>query len=199
MDMNDIRVVIGDDDLSFQKTMVIFLNKMEGIHVVGTAATKEEIVKLTALIKPDIILMDLNLSDNHRDGIAAAKEILKKQKVKIVMLTAYLDAEIIIDSFKSGAVEFVLKTNYKILPELIKMLFHSLSPIEILLYHETFNKLSACEKEVLRLLNQGKKPGEVCEILHKSPQTLKNQISSINKKLQVSNYKEAILKFGDAI
>ena len=193
--MADIKIAIVDDDPEFLKALSVFLNSQEGLIVVGAAGSKEEIIRLHHSIDINIVLMDINLSPNHMDGIEAAKILIKSNsRIKVIMLTAFLNEDLVIRSFNNGAVEYIPKEHYKILPELIRMVCERKSSVEVLLENKREFKLSPTEKELLQFLKEGKKPKEVCMMLHKSPQTVKNQITSINRKLKVGSYKEAIKK-----
>jgi CheY-like chemotaxis protein len=66
----------------------------------------------------DIILMDINLSENNMDGYMPAAEISQTKIVKIIMLTSIESEEVIRNSFTAGAVNYILKSNYTEIPSL---------------------------------------------------------------------------------
>ena len=100
--MDKIQVAIVEDDLGWLKALTSFLNKQDDILVEGTATNREDAVNLARTSIFDVIIMDINLNENKRDGILAAVEILQSVKVKIIMLTSLKDDEIITDSFTAG-------------------------------------------------------------------------------------------------
>lgn len=199
--MNEIKVMLVEDDIDWLKAMKNFLEKEKDISIVATASTKEVAVALARETEIDIILMDVNLSENKCDGIYAAKEISEFNKAKIIMLTSFDEEEIIVSSFTAGAVSFVSKLNYKSIPDSIRFVIYNSLPIEILLKdykklkeEDYLKELTYAEKEIFKLIADGLTHTEICQKLGKSHNTLKNQIKSILRKLEVKSCKEAVQK-----
>src|SRR5659263_763553 len=160
--MNKIKVAIVEDDSVWLKALTSFLNYQDDIIVAGMATNKEDAVNMARTSLVDVIIMDINLNENKRDGIEAAVEILESVKVKIIMLTSLKDDEIITDSFTAGAVNYISKENYEEIPNAIRAAFHNDSPIEVLLNEfsklkrdEQLKELSGSEKQVYDLLEKG--------------------------------------------
>jgi DNA-binding NarL/FixJ family response regulator len=201
MFMDKIQVAIVEDDLGWLKALTSFLNKQGDILVEGTAMNREDAVNLARTSIFDVIIMDINLNENKRDGILAAVEILQSVKVKIIMLTSLKDVEIITDSFTAGAVNYISKENYNEIPNAIRKAFHNDSPIEVLLNEfsklkrdEQLKELSGSEKQVYDLLEKGYTKTGIESKLYKTANTVKSQVKHILRKLGVSNSKEAVLK-----
>src|SRR5665647_871753 len=201
MFMDKIQVAIVEDDLGWLKALTSFLNKQDDILVEGTATNREDAVNLARTSIFDVIIMDINLNENKRDGILAAVEILQSVKVKIIMLTSLKDDEIITDSFTAGAVNYISKENYEEIPNAIRAAFHNDSPIEVLLGEysklkrdEQLKDLSSSEKQVFDLLEQGYSKSRIELTLFKTANTVKSQVKQILRKLGVSNSKEAVFK-----
>ena len=199
--MDKIQVAIVEDDLGWLKALTSFLNKQDDILVEGTATNREDAVNLARTSIFDVIIMDINLNENKRDGILAAVEILQSVKVKIIMLTSLKDDEIITDSFTAGAVNYISKENYIEIPNAIRTAFHNDSPIEVLLNEfsklkrdEQLKELSGSEKQVYDLLEKGYTKAGIESKLYKTANTVKSQVKHILRKLGVSNSKEAVLK-----
>ena len=91
--MNKIKVAIVEDDSVWLKALTSFLNFQEDIIVAEMATNKEDAVNMARTSLVDVIIMDINLNENKRDGILAAVEILESVKVKIIMLTSELKHE----------------------------------------------------------------------------------------------------------
>jgi NarL family two-component system response regulator LiaR len=111
------------------------------------------------------------------------------------------DPEIIIDSFTAGAVSFLSKDKLPNIPELIKELSTKKTPLEILLQDyqrlkrkEQLAVLSAAELEIFTLLEQRLTQREIALKLIKSVDTVKTQVTSILRKLEVHSVKEAVKK-----
>ena len=199
--MNKIKVAIVEDDSVWLKALKSFLNYQDDIIVAGMATNKEDAVNMARTSLVDVIIMDINLNENKRDGILAALEILESVKVKIIMLTSLKDDEIITDSFTAGAVNYISKENYKEIPNAIRAAFHNDSPIEVLLgkysklkRDEQLKDLSSSEKQVFDLLEQGYSKARIESTLFKTANTVKSQVRQILRKLGVSSSKEAVFK-----
>ncbi len=199
--MENIRVAIVEDDLIFQKSITNFINKQPDMLVVGVVSNKDDAIGLAKSLKIDLVLMDINLSGNESDGIVAAIEILKFSNAKIIMLTGIDDASTIVDSFTAGALYYVLKENYMEIPNTIRLLHKNETPFKLLINEfsrlkkeEQLQDLSAPEKEIFNLIEQGYTQAEIGQKLYKTQNTIKTQIKSILKKLKVKNTKEAVKK-----
>lgn len=199
--MSRIRIAIVEDDLDWLKAMVSFLNRQEDMVIVGTASTREAAINLAKSIETDVILMDINLTKNNRDGIYTAMKILEFTQTKIIMVTCLTDEDTITRAFTAGAVSYVSKENYLEIPDVIHAAYQKKAPIEALLKEflrlkeeEQLKELSDSEKEIYRLLEEGHTQSQVEKLLFKSKSTIKTQVRSILKKLGASNIKEAISK-----
>lgn len=93
--MGKIRVAIVEDDPDWLKAMIRFLNKTNDLLIIGTATNKEEAILLAKDWDVDVILMDINLSENKYDGIYAAIEIGEVSSAKIIMLTSLNEEHLI--------------------------------------------------------------------------------------------------------
>lgn len=199
--MNKIRVGIVEDDPGWMKAMTSFIDRQDDMMVAGKAVSKDEAIRMAQDVSLDVILMDINLHENKRDGIIAALEILEKHNTKIIMLTSMNDEEIIKDSFAAGAVNYVYKEDHHKIPEIIRSVLIENSSMNVLLKEysrlkkeEQISELTPAEKEVYRLLEQGYSRSEIEKKLDKSQNTIKSQIKGILDKLNAKSTKEAILK-----
>lgn len=199
--MNKINVAIIEDDLGWLKSMTSFLNKENDMLVTGTATNREDAVNLARTTLFDVIIMDINLNENKRDGILAAAEILQLVKVKIIMLTSLREDEIVLESFTAGAVNFISKEKYLEIPNAIRIAYNNDSPMEVLLNeflklkkNEQLKNLTQSEKQVYDLLEKGYTKSRIETELYKSANTIKSQIKQILKKLGVTSSKEAVMK-----
>jgi DNA-binding NarL/FixJ family response regulator len=199
--MDIIKVLIVEDDLDWLKELVRFLYNEEDILIIGTATNKEEAVELAKTIQLDIVLMDINLSDNILDGIYATLEMTEICDAKVIMLTSLIDEEVIEKAFTAGAVNYIVKSKYKLIPHMIREAYSETTPVEILMKRyrnykkeEQLRSLTPAETEVFNLVEQGYTRSQIEVKLYKTENTVKNQIKNILKKLGGSSVKEAIAK-----
>lgn len=188
--MKKIKVMLVEDDPFWQETLSADLSEEADVEVVGIAATKDEVVRMAASESVDVVLMDINLTDNHLDGLEATRELMLagRQDIKIIMLTSLQEKNIIIRSFQNGAVNFISKANYKDILQAIrdahagKMSLHADSA-PILVKEIQLSQLTPSEREIYELREQGLSRSEMSRLLHKSVNTIKTQLRSIRDKL----------------
>ena len=102
------KTILIVDDAAFIRLMVKNVLIPEGFTIVGEASNGSEAVALYEKLKPDLVTMDITM--NEKDGIEAAKEILSKDpEARIIMVTALGQRKMLIDSFKLGVKDFVVK------------------------------------------------------------------------------------------
>jgi len=198
--VDKIKVAIVEDDPVWLSSMVFFINSEPDLTVIATASNKQAAVEMAREHDMDIILMDINLTENNTDGIYAAAEISQFKQVKIIMLTSLESEDIITNSFSAGPINYVSKKNYTDIPGAIRSIYNKTSPMEVLLKEfsrlkeEQLSCLSNAEKEILDLVEKGYSQSKISSILYKSPGTLKSQINKILKKMGVASCKDAIKK-----
>lgn len=199
--MSAIKLLLVEDDPGWIKAMTAFLNKEDDMLVVGAATTREEAVRLAGTLEYDVVLLDICLTPGRVDGLYAAMELLDARPTKIIMLTSLEDESIITKAFTAGAVQYVVKTDYRSLPQAIRGAFRGAGPMEALLKEfarlkreEQLQPLTTAEREVFALLEKGYTQPQIGRKLFKAESTLKNQIHNMLKKLRVKSSKEAVEK-----
>jgi two-component system chemotaxis response regulator CheY len=96
------------DDATFIRTMVKDILVPRGFEIAGEAINGNEAVSLYERLKPDLVTMDITMKE--KDGLQAAKDILAKHpEARIIMVTALGQEKMLIDSFKAGVKDFVVK------------------------------------------------------------------------------------------
>lgn len=199
--MDKIRLIIVEDDPNWIAAMTLFLELEEDLEIVAVAKSYDEAIETCISTDADVILMDINLSENELSGIYATAEILCHKEIKIIMLTSLLNELIIRSAFAAGAVNYVLKTAYKSIPSVIRQTLQSITPNEVLArdylrlrIQEILSPLTSTEKEVFQMLSEGKSKKDIADSLFISENTLKNHINHILKKLEAESVKDAIEK-----
>ncbi len=205
--MNPIRVFLVEDDPVWRKGLIDFLNKEPDLTVVGEAGFKAEAIERFLPAKADVVLMDINLTENNLDGIETAIEFMTLQAdSKIIMLTSLTDEAVIVESFSAGAVNYISKSSFKEIPDAIRAAHNSQSAIhptaaaalrnEFLRLKNDENQklLSPAERDILQLIHQGHTQTQIEQSLHITKRTIKNHINRILKKMGVKTSKEAAAK-----
>lgn len=205
--MASITVFLVEDDPVWRKGLVDFLNKQPDISVVGEAGTKEEAIERFAPGNADVVLMDINLTENNLDGIETAVAFMELQAdCKIIMLTSLTAEDVIVESFSAGAVNYISKTSFKEIPDAIRAAHNRVSAIHptaaaalrnefLRMKKEEDQKLlSPAEKDILQLIHQGQTQTQIEQSLHITKRTIKNHVNRILKKMGVKTSKEAAAK-----
>lgn len=202
--MQTIRVMIVEDDPVWRRGIADIISQEDDLQLVADAATKEEALTLLLANQIDVVLMDINLTENNLDGLDTATAMLdQKEALKIIMLTSLTEDEVILDSFAAGAVNYVNKLHFREIPEAIRAAFCNQSSIHAsaaqalrkeflrLKNDENQSLLTTSEKEILHLIHEGHTQTEIEQKLFIAKRTIKNHINRILKKMGVSSSKEA--------
>lgn len=200
--MNEkIRLFIVDDHPLFRKGLVKLLQEEADFEVVGQAESGESAIKLSTQIKPQVILMDVNMPGGG--GVEAVKAIKQSQETYIIMLTVSDKDHDLLHALNAGADGYLLKSaepdelcrairqvfagHGALAPELTTRVMRAAAHTPQVSYH-----LSARELEVLTHLSQGKTTLEIATALVISENTIKTHVSRILKKLNANNRTEAV-------
>ncbi|WP_059040795.1 response regulator transcription factor [Paenibacillus rubinfantis] len=189
--MEPIRVMLVEDDPFWRDHISADLSDEPDIEVVAVTATKEEALEAASRRKIDVVLMDINLTGNQLDGLEAAERILwlpLQDSVKVIMLTSITEAEVILKSFRLGAINYINKASYQDILQAIREAQTGRSSIHsdaagIMRSEMQLMELTPTEREVFDLRKTGLSKREISERLHKSTNTIKSQLRSIKNKL----------------
>ena len=183
------------------------------MEVVGEAATGREVVERATDLRPDVILMDIQMPGLN--GIEATHRILEiNPHVGVVVLTMFEDDESVFSAMRAGARGYVLKGAppseiLKVLravasgeahfgPEIARRLMDFFSASKPASPENVFPELTAREIEILDLIARGHPNAKIAARLFLSPKTVGNHISHIFTKLQVADRAHAIVRARDA-
>lgn len=127
--MERINVLLVEDDPTWSKCIRKYINQQEGMVVCGEVTNKEDAIERVKNQLIDVVLMDINLTENNLDGIEAAEEISNMGECKIIMLTSLDRKEIILESFECGAINYITKANYKDIPDAVRNAYNNKSSV----------------------------------------------------------------------
>lgn len=184
------RVLIVEDDEDYTRLVKKAIDSQADMVTAGTCTTAEQAASEACAKKPDIVIMDLNLSSNLMDGIEAAKEIHLSATAKVIILTAYENPRIVIEASKRAfASAYIYKSQFSFLIDMIRHTAHGHTPQEQMIFSLIMSDLTIAERSVLENIIGHRIP------LFSSEKTIANQKTKILKKLRLKNQKELIYAF----
>jgi DNA-binding NarL/FixJ family response regulator len=203
-----ITVVVIDDHVLF-RTGLRELLEQEDIRVVGEASTAESGLEVIERHAPDVAIVDLNLP--RMSGQNAIRQIATiAPRTQVLVLTISANEADVTDAVLAGACGYLLKDasvgdiasgvraaavgESMVSPRMAKTLLEQLRKHESGDKRPDVENLSTREKEVLRLVVEGKDNATIAQELFISPYTVKNHISNILLKLQVENRLQAAVR-----
>jgi DNA-binding NarL/FixJ family response regulator len=202
-----IRLLLIDDHQVVRVGLRTLLNKESTIHIVGEAGTAADAVAESVRLKPDLVLMDVRLPDGT--GIEACREIRSRcPKTRVLFLTSYADHDAVIATIAAGADGYLLKEiDLEGLIRSIKSVMSGQSILDMSAAQQVhswlasksrdnkLDQLSAQEQKVLTLIAKGLTNKEIAGHLGLSYKTVKNYVSNIFEKLEVSRRSQATAFF----
>ncbi|ENQ3112666.1 hybrid sensor histidine kinase/response regulator transcription factor [Bacillus cereus] len=209
-----IRLCIVDDHSFIRESLHTILSGLEDIQVVGMAEDGEQALELCGRLKPDVVLMDLEMP--NLDGIHATKMIKKKwPDIRVLILSTFQSTERAKEIIRNGADGYVLKSiDSRELAESIRLVYRGGAMITHELFHRMWEEneetglfesrsdgieygLTKRELEILELLSQGSRYKTIASTLYLSNGTVRNYASNLYEKLGVKNREEAVQKAKD--
>ena len=203
--MKPIRLVVVDDHALFRAGLISLLSEMDDFEVLGEANDGESAIELVRRMKPDLVLMDVNMPG--MDGVEAVRMLRKSETCRILMLTISKNDEDLFGAIAAGADGYILKNAE---PEELRQTIALVSQGMFVLSPQVtrqvvraigsdLNKaqesgLSSREMEVLDCLAQGKTTIQIASKLFISENTVKTHVRHILEKLEASNRAEAVSK-----
>lgn len=207
--MDTIRILVVDDHPVFRYGMRALIAAENGMEVVGEATTCDESVELSESLKPDVILMDLNMPGGS--GIDAARRIIQNSPGVAVLVVTMFDDDSVFAAMRAGARGYLLKGAQGedtirairavahgeaiFSPSIAGRLtdhFAAPSPVR-----RPFPELSEREHDILTLIARGFTNDAIAHRLGLSPKTVRNYVSSIFDKLGVEGRAGAIIRARD--
>jgi len=199
-----IRVLICDDHEVVREGLHGLIGRQSGMSVVGDTATMTEAVEAAALLKPDVVIMDVRLPDGS--GVEACRAIREaRPETRVIMLTSYADDEALFASIIAGAAGYLLKqTRGQAVVDAIEAVAAGRSLLDPDVTGKVLERvrrgrnedpalasLTDQERKVLEQLAEGKTNREIGTVLFLSEKTVKNYVSRILDKLGLARRAEA--------
>ncbi|MDQ3412234.1 MAG: response regulator transcription factor [Chloroflexota bacterium] len=209
--MTSIRIVLAEDQTLMRQGLRTILELEDGFEVVGEATTGQEAISRVLALRPDIVLMDVQMPE--LDGVAATARITAAAPAtRVIILTTFEREEYVFAGIKAGAKGHLLKEiPAEELLDTIRRVHAGESVIQPRLATRLISEFSRrssqaasheppTERElaVLRLLAAGQSNKEIARELGLAEGTVKNHVSTILDKLQAANRTQAALAARDA-
>lgn len=202
-----IRVMITDDHLIVREGLRLILETADDIEIVGEAVGGADCLRLAPTLKPDVILMDLQMP--HMDGITAIEHLRKDfPEIAIVILTTYNEDDLMIRGLQAGARGYLLKDSSRenlldaihaaargetlLKPEILARVLAPQSAPKTILSTQTDSTLTERELEVLQLAAKGERNKEMAYKLGITERTVKAHLQSIYQKFGVDSRAAAV-------
>jgi len=202
-----IRILIVDDHDLVREGLRTILEQEAGFEVVGEAGDGQEAIREARQLQPDVVLMDLNLPGGI-GGLEATEAILAdRPEAKVIILTQYEQREYVKRALRVGAQGYVIKRSAsRDLKEAIRTVhqgrryLHPVAADELIelmtrgesLEEEDYEKLTRRERQVLKLLAEGKTSREIAKYLGVSLKTAMTHRTNLMSKLGVHSRAELI-------
>lgn len=207
-----IRIIIADDQELFAENLKIMLETLtQDLSVIGIALDGAQAVKLARELNPDLILMDIRMP--NLNGMEATRDILKTNPhQKILIITSFQEGEYASKLLKFGVAGYLLKNMHpQNLIAAIRAVHEGMTLLsdttamqlfgpdeegekkeQLLWYKKIYISMNNREREVLKLMIQGRSNKQIAQELYLSEATIRNYISAIYTKFDNNNRMEVI-------
>lgn len=206
-----IRILLVDDQALFREGLRILLSSQPDFEVVAEAANGEESLRLAAIHRPDVVLMDLRMP--VLDGVSATRRLHELYPLsRVIALTTFDDDEYIFEGLRAGAFGYLLKDvpsqklfeaiyaanrgEYFLMPSVTAKVmaeFSRLPRSQPVQTPANQTPLSEREKQILKMVARGASNKEIAEELVIAEGTVKNHLSNIFDKLDARDRMQAVL------
>lgn len=201
-----LKIMLVDDHEVVRLGIKALLSNYPEYEVVTEASNAEEAISRAVEYKPDVIIMDIRLPG--KSGIDATKEIVEElPDIKIIMLTSFAEDDLLFDAINAGAYGYILKQigsddllnaldaigrgEALLDPALTQKVFKRVREASRKATDEAFAALSDQELRILSLISEGKTNKQIASDIFLSEKTVRNYVSSILSKLNLSTRSEA--------
>ncbi|HNS52482.1 MAG TPA: response regulator transcription factor [Anaerolineae bacterium] len=199
-------VLLVDDHEVVRLGVRALIERQPGMVVVGEAGTVREAVTQAEKLRPDVVLLDLRLPGG--DGLEACRQIkAQRPETRIIVLTSFPDEEMLFEAIAAGADGYVLKQigsgdlllalervgrgESLLDPSLTTRVFAKMREVHRQERARAFADLNAQEMQILAGIAEGKTNRQIGDKLHLSEKTVRNYVSRILGKLNLSSRAQA--------
>ena len=198
-----IKIFFVDDERLLLESLSVFFSTDEEFEVVGSAASAEEALEKLGHVQPDVMLVDLNMAGIG--GVRLIGEVKRRMpEVRMLVLSTYYDDQSITSALSEGADGYILKSvssseiieaarmvasGHTVLDQKVMSVLHrnarrlgneiGSSDPNRAQFFEQYNKLTEREREICRLIQDGRSNREIAAVLHITEGTVKNYLSNI--------------------
>jgi len=201
------RIVLADDHVMFRQGIKRIIDETKGLEVVGEAKDGLELLELLKKLEPDMVLLDISMPNIR--GIEATREIRGLYPhIKVLILTMHKRKEYLYDAVAAGAQGYLLKEDSDVeLFSAVKTIRKGGFYVTRLLAGEMVEDIShmykgkreipsepltARERQVIKLIAEGKSGREIGKLLFISTRTVENHRANITRKLNLSTTAEIV-------
>lgn len=201
-----LRILLVDDHEIVRLGLKSLLARYPQFEVVGEASDAQEALEKTLYFEPDVVVMDIRLPG--KSGVEATQEILQaRPETKVIVLTSYAEDDVLFDAIAAGASGYVLKQigsddlvralmtvgrgESLLDPAVTQRVFQQVRSNARQAEDEYFATLTDQELTILALITDGLTNKEIARRVFLSEKTVRNYVSSILSKLNVTSRAEA--------
>lgn len=206
-----IKVALVEDDVRFRKSLKRVVDTGTGMTCIAEYGTGDEAIEGIPVVRPDVVLMDLNLPDCSGAEVTSSIKA-KMPDLSVVILTVYNDAEHVFKALRSGAGGYLLKqATAREIRDAVSEAFRGGAPMTseiarkvIAAFHEPkpesspTSQLAPREMEILELVADGYANKEIASELDITLSTVCWYLHEIYKKLHVQSRVQAVNKLRDS-
>jgi two-component system, NarL family, response regulator NreC len=207
--MKPLRVLLADDHTLIRAGLRLVVEQQPDFTVVGEAEDGRQAVAMAESLQPDVVVMDIGMP--ALNGIEACHQIRESRpQIEVVMLSMHSDEGYVLRSLKAGARAYLLKDSAEAdLARAIRAAaegksFFSPAVAKVLLEdymrklqrtgaEDSYELLSARERETLQLVAEGKSSKEIANLLNLSVYTVETHRAKLMQKLNLRSVPEVIL------
>jgi two-component system, NarL family, response regulator DevR len=201
-----LRILLVDDHEVVRVGVRALIERQPGMEVVGEATTVREAVSQALKVAPDVVVLDIRLPGG--DGMEACRQIkAQRPRTRIIVLTSFPDDEVIFDAIACGADGYVLKQigsddliralervgrgESLLDPSVTEQVFVKMREMRRQEQANAFADLNTQEMQILAHIAEGETNREIGEALHLSEKTVRNYVSRILDKLNLTSRAQA--------